>query len=313
MKLKILGLVGACGLCLGTAAESREADLLDFSVPVPAGVGADTDLALPRSVALGDNPFRAAGSIAGDVTDMMRADFLARGFDTVDAKTSVAGLRQGLEVSRTIGMLNMTGVAPGFVSAGASGSFEFCEGSQYQPTWWLHPSTEVRRARYYDLMATIACEHAVPTALLDAVISQESGYKAWAVSSAGAMGMMQIMPGTARYLGLAIPFDAVSNMRAGARYLKEQLDRFGRVDLALAAYNAGPHRRSLAAGYIPRIPETLNYVRTVSTNWSRLSSVDSRPESGVDRGAVAAAAVRASGYRSVELTRYDGLKAPNPI
>lgn len=311
MKSNLFVLAGVCSLCFGSAALSREADLLDFSQASAAGFDAVSDQGVSRSAALGDNPFRAAGAISGDVADMMRADFVSRGFDRADMAGGSVAIGEGLALPPITG----GGIQPSLPSftGSSSGSFEFCEGSRYQPTWWLHRTVEVRRERYYDIMASIACEYGIPTALLDAVISQESGYKSWAVSHAGAMGMMQIMPGTARYLGLAVPFDAVSNMRAGARYLKEQLDRFGRVDLALAAYNAGPHRRSLAAGYIPRIPETLNYVRTISTNWNRLSSFENFAAGGIDRGAVAVAAVRASGYRSVELVRYDGLNSPNPI
>lgn len=155
----------------------------------------------------------------------------------------------------------------------------------------------------------VACEYGVPTLLLDAVVAQESGYKFWAISNKGAMGMMQIMPGTASQLGLARPFDALSNMRAGARYLREQLDRFGRVDLALAAYNAGPHRRSLREGRLPMISETLNYVRTILTNWNRLSPHNTEMTT-VNRGAIAAAQVVKSGFRGVTLVRYDSAGLP---
>ncbi len=162
-------------------------------------------------------------------------------------------------------------------------------------------------------MASIACEFGIPTSLLDAVIAQESGYKSWVVSSAGAMGIMQIMPETGRQLGLRNPFDPIANLRAGARYLRQQLDRFGRVDLALAAYNAGPERRSLRAGYIPAIPETRNYVRTITTNWARLARLGAETTDAEIRGNAAMTAVLASGYRSVELIRYDGLNVSNPM
>lgn len=124
---------------------------------------------------------------------------------------------------------------------------------------------------------------------------------------------MQIMPGTARYLGLSNPFDPIANMNAGARYLRQQLDRFGRVDLALAAYNAGPERRSLRQGQIPAIAETQHYVRTILTNWGRLIELDQANAHEPDRGELAMMAVRASGYRDVELIRYDGLNASNPM
>jgi len=162
-------------------------------------------------------------------------------------------------------------------------------------------------------MASIACEQGIPASLLDAVIVQESGYNALAISSAGAMGIMQIMPGTARALGLSRPFHPIANMRAGARYLRHQVDRFGRFDLALAAYNAGPERRSLKAGYVPAIPETRHYVRTILTNWGRLLALGQGSAWEPDRGNLAMMAVRATGYRDVELIRYDELTASGRI
>lgn len=192
-------------------------------------------------------------------------------------------------------------------------SFSSCLRNGYRPTWWLPPEVENRRAAYFEAMSAIACENGLPEGLLDAVIAQESGYKAWALSGAGAMGMMQVMPGTARNLELRNPWDALANIRAGARYLRQQLDRFGRMDLALAAYNAGPERRSLALGSIPAIPETRNYVQAITTNWVRLTKLGS-PNSAVTARAMAAnIAVRASGYREVSLITYKGTNAANPI
>jgi len=188
-----------------------------------------------------------------------------------------------------------------------------CLQNGYRPTWWLSPEVESRRVAYFAAMSAIACENGLPESLLDAVIAQESGYKAWALSGAGAMGMMQVMPGTARNLELWNPWDALANMRAGARYLRQQLERFGRVDLALAAYNAGPERRSLALGNIPAIPETRNYVQAITTNWVRLTKLGCSNSTVAARAMAANIAVRASGYREVSLVTYDGTNAANPI
>lgn len=188
-----------------------------------------------------------------------------------------------------------------------------CSSDAYRPTWWLPQRAETRRASNHRIVAEVACQHGIPARLLDAVIAQESGFASGSISRAGAMGLMQIMPGTARYLGLSNPFDPIANMRAGARYLREQIDRFGRVDLALAAYNAGPERRSLRYGRIPAIPETQHYVRTILTNWGRLIELDQANTREPDRGEIAMIAVRAAGYRDVELIRYDGLNASNPM
>ena len=91
---------------------------------------------------------------------------------------------------------------------------------------------------------------------------QESGFNPRAVSSAGAQGLMQLMPATARGLGVGNSFDPAQAVDGAARLLRDLKAEFGRVDLALAAYNAGPgavHRY----GGIPPYPETQNYVRSV--------------------------------------------------
>ena len=99
-------------------------------------------------------------------------------------------------------------------------------------------------------------------ALIEALVWQESRWRAHAVSPAGARGLAQLMPGTARELGVD-PDDPFANLEGGARYLRQQLDRFGGdVEKALAAYNAGPGR-VMAADGIPAIRETQNYVAAV--------------------------------------------------
>lgn len=108
----------------------------------------------------------------------------------------------------------------------------------------------------------VARKYGIPENLFVSLVRHESGFNPRAVSRAGAMGLTQLMPATARALGVEDPFDPVQNLEGGARYLRQQYERFGRWDLALAAYNAGPGAVSRYGG-IPPYRETQNYVRSV--------------------------------------------------
>lgn len=113
------------------------------------------------------------------------------------------------------------------------------------------------------LIGTAAKKQGVEPGLLKSVMRQESAFKPCAVSTAGAMGLMQIMPETANMLGLDDPFDPEKNADAGAHFLKMMLDRYqGNVPLALGAYNAGPGRVDTAGG-VPPIAETMQYVTNI--------------------------------------------------
>jgi len=120
----------------------------------------------------------------------------------------------------------------------------------------------------------LAARFDISPALLEAVVWQESRWHANARSPVGARGLAQLMPGTAREMGVN-PDDPLANLEGGARYLREQLDRFdGDVEKALAAYNAGPGRVEEAGG-IPRIRETQLYVASIM---GRLSDHSRSPE-----------------------------------
>ncbi|NLW90063.1 MAG: lytic transglycosylase domain-containing protein [Syntrophomonadaceae bacterium] len=106
-------------------------------------------------------------------------------------------------------------------------------------------------------------KYGVDENIIQAVIQQESSFNARAVSSCGAQGLMQLMPATARALGVNDPFDAEQNILAGTKYLREKLDEFGgNLSLALAAYNAGSGAVRKYAG-IPPYQETQNYVAKI--------------------------------------------------
>lgn len=115
------------------------------------------------------------------------------------------------------------------------------------------------------LLAAAARFHGLQPGLLEAVAWQESRGRMDTVSVKGARGVMQLMPGTAAELGVR-PDDLADNIRGGALYLRRQLDRFGSVPLALAAYNAGPGA-VLRYGGIPPYRETRGYVAKIMDRW----------------------------------------------
>ena len=126
--------------------------------------------------------------------------------------------------------------------------------------------TSFRRAAYLPHVYAAEAKYALPVGLLDALVWTESRYNPLAVSRAGAAGLGQLMPGTAHELGVINRFDPLENLSGAARYLRQMLDRFGVVHLALAAYNAGPGAVERARG-IPRNGETPAYVRNVLRRW----------------------------------------------
>jgi soluble lytic murein transglycosylase-like protein len=135
----------------------------------------------------------------------------------------------------------------------------------------LHSDVVRRRLDWWPFVSATECRYGIPAGLLDAVILQESRYRVEAVSPKGAIGLAQLMPGTAGDLGVANALDPASNIDGGGRYLRRQLDRFKSVHLGVAAYNAGPGAVRLARG-IPQNGETPDYVRRVIDFWSAPAS-----------------------------------------
>lgn len=123
-----------------------------------------------------------------------------------------------------------------------------------------------RRAAYLPHVYAAEAQYGLPTGLLDALIWIESRYNPIAISGAGAAGLGQLMPKTARELGVANRFDPHANLLGAAQYLRLMLDKFGAVHLAVAAYNAGPGAVERTGG-IPRNGETPTYVRRVLAFW----------------------------------------------
>jgi soluble lytic murein transglycosylase-like protein len=143
-----------------------------------------------------------------------------------------------------------------------------CNIRPYQPSNLLQPTAEGRRRMLYPLVQQAACEHGLPIGLMDAMLMQESQYNHMAVSPKGAFGLGQLMPGTAKMLGVN-PYDIRSNLKGSARYLRDQYNEFGRYDLALAAYNSGPGRVRKVKR-VPYIRETQDYVRIILSKWRHL-------------------------------------------
>jgi soluble lytic murein transglycosylase-like protein len=126
-------------------------------------------------------------------------------------------------------------------------------------------------SRWTGSIEAAAARHGLDPKLLMALVWTESDFNPSAVSPAGAIGLTQLMPGTALQLGVD-PFDPEQNLEGGARFLREMIDRFGRVDLALAAYNAGPSRLS-TFDLTGEVPIAQGYVRSVLARQQSIGEV----------------------------------------
>lgn len=229
---------------------------------------------------------------------------------TAELQNQIAGDRAGLPDSFSEDISNLRPAVPVWMRAGSafmrsgSGAYRpslddpLCQNRSFFARYGLSRDAQARRSAYFKQIVDVACDAGVPVVLFDALIAQESRYRPFAQSSAGAMGMAQLMPGTAQYLRVKDPRDVRQNLIGGARYLREQLDRFGTWELALAAYNSGPGRVEQYGG-IPPFRETRNYVRTIMSAISGTNRA-----SGVSRGLATLPAPNP--FRQVLLASFGG-------
>ena len=191
-------------------------------------------------------------------------------------------------IARVAELQSMLGLAPVAATGGAAAPTAFADALSTATSAAAAPTASISLASaglttgatgasaldasvpYGAEITAAAKRHGLDPALLAGLIEQESGFNANARSGAGAQGLTQLMPGTAAGLGVTDPLDPAQSIEGGAKYLAQQLERFGGdVARALAAYNAGPGAVQRFGG-VPPYAETQNYVRAVQSNAAAL-------------------------------------------
>jgi soluble lytic murein transglycosylase-like protein len=180
------------------------------------------------------------------------------------ARADYAVLKSGLRIHitgyETLGDRVRLTVAGGVVEVAAADVVSF----EPEDSFAANPPEPALDVPFADLIRSAAKKHGLDENLLAHVIAIESNFNSRAISRKQAQGLMQLLPTTAARLSVANAFDPAQNIDAGARYLKELVDRYrGDLKLALAAYNAGPEMVERYRG-VPPFPETQHYVRRIT-------------------------------------------------
>lgn len=127
---------------------------------------------------------------------------------------------------------------------------------------YLYSTKKATNSEIQNIINETSAKYGIDSSIIYSVIKAESNFNQFAISKAGAMGLMQLMPETAKQLNITNPFDASQNIDGGVRYLKGLLDTYKNLSLALSAYNAGPSAVNKYNG-IPPYEETKNYVSKI--------------------------------------------------
>ncbi len=248
--------------------------------------GASSLLGNTSSSFLGDRPdisslsSSGTSSLYGNTSQAAMASLLSSGLSSMGSLLgSASGLSAGSSMyGESMGMTSGSSLLGGS-SLGSTASTVSALNTIYQDT--VEKVTEdfsgTRSTRSVDLNAIFeeaSDRYGIPSRILKAVAKQESGFKTTAVSNKGAMGVMQLMPATARSLGVSDPFDPRENIMGGAKLLASNLREFGgNLSLALAAYNAGSGNVKKYGG-IPPFKETQNYVKSIMGSLARDGDID---------------------------------------
>jgi len=258
MKCKMTLAAMAFAMTTFHAAAARQPEIKLFGVPSGDFLLIEPRLGPPASTAVADS---AQGGLASELKHE------AASFAVKATQTRALSIPESVNIPLWMRSSSRMSAASFVPRAQAWVFAPDCDTASYNPHPALNASQEMRRQRYFPQMAAAACGAGVPVELFDALIIQESRYNPNALSSRGASGLTQLMPATAKSLGVFDHWSVSQNLAGGARYLRKQLETFGNWAHALGAYNAGPSNVTKYGG-VPPFTETRGYVRTI------LSSID---------------------------------------